>query len=63
MDRAVQIAIGKYGGSVVEVEADSYRGTPTWEVELVNTRLGRIEVHVSRSTGEILKVDDENDDD
>lgn len=63
MDRAIQIAVGKYGGTVVEVEADSYRGTPTWEVELANSSLGRIEVHVSRSTGEILKVDDENDDD
>lgn len=62
MDRAIQIAVGKYGGTVVEVEADSYRGTPTWEVELANSSMGRIEVHVSRTTGEILKVDDENDD-
>lgn len=59
-DQAVQIAVGKYGGSVVDVEADSHHGTPTWEVELTNTSIGRIEVHVSRATGEILKVDDEN---
>lgn len=59
MDDASAIATAKYGGAVTSVEDDSYKREPAWEVEIEDSTEGRIEVKVSKATGEILEV--END--
>lgn len=53
-EKAEQIAIDKFGGSAKETESDSYQGQPAWEVELSDSKHGRIEVKVDKQTGEIL---------
>lgn len=57
--QAGQIATEQFGGSVHGVESDHYHGTPAWEVEIKNSRRGRIEVKVDKATGEILEVEDD----
>lgn len=51
---AEQIAIDKYGGTVKEIEGDDYKGIPAWEVEINDSKKGRIEVKVDKKTGDIL---------
>lgn len=59
-DEAGTIATQAYGGTVKNVEADSYQGTPAWEVEIKDSDQGRIEVKVAQDTGEILDVEHED---
>lgn len=56
-ERAGQIATQRYGGRVLDVEEDHENGVPTWEVEITDSREGRIEVEVARETGEIVKME------
>lgn len=58
---AGRIVTDKYGGKVISVESDHERGQPTWEVEVKNSRQGRIEVDVAKESGEILKIEHEED--
>lgn len=58
-ERAGKIVTDKYGGEVINVEADTHDGEPVWEVEVKNSHEGRIEVDVTQSGGEI--VDFEHD--
>jgi hypothetical protein len=60
-DQAGNIATGKYGGTVIEIEPDSYHGEATWEVEVKNSSQGRIEVDVSKQTGAIVSLEHEDD--
>lgn len=53
------IATDKYGGTVSSIEDDSYKGEPAWEVEINDSNEGRIEVKVSKATGDILDVEHE----
>lgn len=55
--QAEQIATDKYGGTVKETESDDYHGKPAWEVEIRDSREGRIEVKVDKITGEILDLE------
>ena len=55
--RAGQIATDRFGGRVLNVEADQARGEPAWEVEVADSRQGRIEVDVSRGSGAILELE------
>lgn len=57
MEQAGAIATDKYGGTVSSIEDDSYKGEPAWEVEINDSTQGRIEVKVSKASGEILFVD------
>ncbi|GAB3564152.1 PepSY domain-containing protein [Spelaeicoccus albus] len=56
-DRAGKIATDKYGGTVKNVESDDYNGKPAWEVEIRDSKQGRIEVKVEKSTGKILHME------
>lgn len=57
MEEAGRIATDKYGGTVSSIEDDSYKGEPAWEVEINDSTEGRIEVKVSKATGDILDVE------
>lgn len=52
--KASRIATDKYGGKGISVEPDHQKGTATWEVEVKNSRKGRIEVDVAKTTGKIV---------
>lgn len=52
--KAEKIAVDAYGGTVKETESDDYHGSPAWEVELRDSKYGRIEVKIDKKTGEIL---------
>lgn len=56
-ERTGEIAIERYGGRMLNVEADTKNGHPIWEVELADSIYGRIEVDVDQNTGEIRKVE------
>lgn len=55
--RAGQVTTDRFGGRVLNVEADQARGGPAWEVEVADSRQGRIEVDVSRTSGAILEME------
>lgn len=57
LDEAGKVVTDQYGGEVIGVEDDDYRGTPAWEVEVKNSTEGRIEVKVDKVSGEILDVE------
>ncbi len=59
-DEAAKVATDKYGGTVKSVESDTHDGEPTWEVELEDSSEGRIEVNVSKATGEIVSVEQDD---
>ena len=59
-DEAGKIATDAYGGTVKNVESDTYSGAPVWEVEVKDSDQGRIEVKVAKDTGEILNVEHED---
>ncbi|MGH3503120.1 MAG: PepSY domain-containing protein [Nocardioidaceae bacterium] len=44
--QAAEIATGRYGGKIINVESDTEHGQPTWEVEIRGSRQGRIEVAI-----------------
>jgi len=55
--QAGRIVTGRYGGQVKSIEPDHEQGRPTWEVEVENSREGRIEADVAKNTGRILAVE------
>lgn len=55
IEEAIRIVTNRYGGEVIEVEVK--QGGAVYEVEVINSRLGRIEVDVDAYTGEIIDVD------
>lgn len=57
MEQAGTIATERFGGTVSSIEDDSYKGEPAWEVEIKDSAQGRIEVKVSKATGDILEVE------
>lgn len=61
--QAAKTAQNKFGGDVVNVETDTDNGQKVYEVELANSKNGRIEVDVSQSTGKIIDVDQTSKDD
>lgn len=54
---AEDIAIEAYGGTVKETESDHHQGREAWEVEIRDSKHGRIEVKVDKHTGEILEME------
>ncbi len=54
-EEAAQIVIDRFGGEVLYVEEE--QGGSIYEVEVINSRLGDIEVEVDATTGEIVDVD------
>jgi hypothetical protein len=56
-DAAGRLVTDTYGGNVLSVESDTYRGTPTWEVEASGGDCGRIEVDVDKATGRIVSFE------
>lgn len=55
--RAGDIATGKYGGKVLNVESDHAKGKPAWEVEIKDSKEGRIEVDVLKQGGQIAEME------
>ena len=65
-DEAINAALEKVPGTVEEVELEDEKGTIVYEIELVSTDGTEHEVKVDAQTGEVLKVeadDDENEED
>lgn len=56
-ERAGQIATGRFGGRVLNVEPDTANGESTWEVEVADSQQGRIEVDVSQATGAVVEME------
>lgn len=57
---AGQTVTDKYGGKVTSVESDHEKGQATWEVEVRDSRKGRIEVDVSKDSGKIVAFEKED---
>lgn len=55
--KAGQIATDRFGGRVLNIEPDTANGRPTWEVEIADSREGRIEVDVSQQDGAIVEME------
>ncbi|MFC0528866.1 PepSY domain-containing protein [Phytohabitans kaempferiae] len=63
LDQAIEIALGRSGGgTVVETEREWEHGRPAWKVEIVKGGVEH-EVYVDRETGDIVKYDQDHDDD
>lgn len=62
-EKAGQIATDKYGGDVISVEKEHEDGNLVYEVEIKNSKQGRIEVDVDAHTGEIVGMEKEDEDD
>lgn len=56
-DQAGKIVTDQYGGQVINVEPDTAKGEPSWEVEVRDSKQGRIEVDVSQATGAVLEME------
>lgn len=59
-EAAIQIALQQVPGQVLRVELDEENGILVYEVD-IRTPSGRYEVHVHAATGQILKVEREDD--
>jgi len=59
-EAAIQIALQRVPGQVVKVELDYDNGLLVYEVD-VRTTYGLYEVHIDATTGQILKIEREND--
>lgn len=62
-DKARTIATDKYGGDIINVEKDKDDGQLNYEVELKNSKQGRMEVHVNATNGKIVDTEKEDRDD
>ena len=56
-DQAADIVKKQYGGTILNVESDSHDGSPAWEVEVSDSKEGRIEVDVDKATGKIVEME------
>ena len=61
-DEAINAALEKVPGTVEEVELEDEKGTIVYEIELVSTDGTEHEVEVDAQTGEVLKVEADDDD-
>ncbi len=59
-ETAIQIAVRQVPGQVVKVELDYEHGLLLYEV-YIRTIYGLYEVHVDAGTGQILKIESEDD--
>lgn len=62
-DEAGKIATDKYGGDIINVEEEHEDGKLVYEVEIKNSKQGRIEVDVDAHSGEIVGMEKEDEDD
>lgn len=54
-EEAGRIVTNRFGGDVIDIDVE--QGGLVYEVEVINSSLGRIEVEVDANTGEIIEVD------
>lgn len=59
-EAAIQIALQRVPGQVIKVELDDDNGLLVYEID-IRTQSGIYEVHVSAATGQVLKVEREDD--
>ena len=55
--QAGRLATDRYGGRVLNVEPDTAHGAPAWEVEIADSREGRIEVDIDQRTGATVEIE------
>ncbi|MCR6106142.1 PepSY domain-containing protein [Salipaludibacillus agaradhaerens] len=54
---AINIALERLPGEVVDVELDTEQGILVWEIEILTPQGVKYEVYVNANTGEIVKVE------
>jgi uncharacterized membrane protein YkoI len=59
-EAAIQIALQRVPGQVIKVELDYEYGILVYEIDILTQR-GIYEVHVNAATGQVLKVEKEDD--
>lgn len=59
-EAAIQIALQRVPGQVIKVELDYENGILVYEID-IRTPSGVYEVHVNADTGQIIKVEREDD--
>jgi|LFRM01.1.fsa_nt_gb uncharacterized membrane protein YkoI len=59
-ETAIQIALQQVPGQVIKVELDDENGFLVYEID-IRTQTGVYEVHVNAATGQILKIEREDD--
>ena len=62
-DQAVQIALAKVPGKVVESERETEHGVDAYEVEIKADAGGVKEVRIDPNTGTVLSIEDDDEDD
>lgn len=60
-EQVIEIALMEVPGEVIEVELESHRGQQVYEVEILRQDGTETEVEISAETGDILKVNDEDE--
>lgn len=58
-ETAIQIALQQVPGQVIKVELDDENGLLVYEID-IRTTAGVYEVHVNASTGQILRIERED---
>lgn len=59
-EAAIQIALQQVPGQVIKVELDYENGILVYDID-IRTQSGVYEVHVNAATGQVLKVEMEDD--
>ena len=59
IDQAIQTALEKVQGTVVEAELEKKHGKIVWEVEIVTAENKVMEVHIDAEAGTVIDVEEE----
>ncbi|MCP9448275.1 MAG: PepSY domain-containing protein [Nitrospira sp.] len=59
IDQAIQTALGKISGKVIEAELEHKYKTLVWEVEIVTPENKVVEVHIDAESGAVIDVEEE----
>lgn len=59
IDQAIQTALEKVSGKVIEAELEHKHKTLVWEVEIVTSENKVVEVHIDAESGAVIDVEEE----
>jgi uncharacterized membrane protein YkoI len=59
IDQAIQTALEKASGKVIEAELEHKHKTLVWEVEIVTPENKVVEVHIDAESGAVIDVEEE----
>ncbi|SHL63547.1 Peptidase propeptide and YPEB domain-containing protein [Roseovarius litoreus] len=62
-EQIIEIALAEVPGEVTEVELERYLGQQIYEIEILGEDGVEMEIEIAAETGEVLKVEAEDDDD